>query len=164
MNLNQSLNNQSGGKLWLRVITIVALIGVADTVYLTADRYFGTGVQCFLLEGCEIVLKSPYSEMFSIPLSVFGLLFYGAIFILANIADIYRQRILVQLLFGAGVVGFIFSLYFLYLQLFIIKALCPYCLASLASSTVIFVSAFVLWKRGFGGGSAGVHNSYQITP
>ena len=131
----------SNNKILLRIIAVAAAIGVADTVYLTADRYFGTGVQCFLLEGCEIVLKSRYSEIAGIPLAVLGLIFYIGIFVLINAFDIYRNSSLLKILKTGGVVGFVASVIFLSIQIFVLKAVCIYCLISFGSSTAIFIAS-----------------------
>src|SRR3989344_630597 len=141
MNLKNSLSGRFSNKILLRVMAIIALIGVADTAYLTADYYFGTGVQCLLLEGCKVVLTSSYSVIMGIPLVVFGLVFYTVIFILVNLTDLYGGRFFQKILALVGVAGFVASLFFLYLQVFVIGELCFYCLVSLGSSTSIFILA-----------------------
>ena len=128
---------------------VMALVGIADTAYLTADYFLGTGVKCLLLEGCEVVLTSSYSRMFGIPLAFFGLGFYMLIFVLVSAADIYESKLVYKAILSAGIVGFLFSLYLLYLQIFVIEALCIYCLTSLLSSTVIFGLGVLLYRRGF---------------
>ncbi|MBI2064732.1 MAG: vitamin K epoxide reductase family protein [Candidatus Yanofskybacteria bacterium] len=128
-------------------MVVAALIGFADTAYLTWNHYFGSGIQCILLEGCEVVLASPYSEIFSIPLSAMGLAFYVGIFVLINIVDIYQDHLSLKLLLLGSTLGFISSLILLYLQLFVIEALCFYCLTSLGTSTAVFILSVVLYKR-----------------
>ena len=147
MILNQLLNNRLSNKALLRLIVIFTLIGFADTAYLTADHYFGTGVKCVLLEGCDVVLLSQYSKIFEIPLAAIGFAFYVGVFILINLFDIYRNNLLLKLLVLAGASGFIVSLILLYVQIFIIGALCVYCLVSVASSTAIFITAIFLNKN-----------------
>jgi len=147
MNLNPLSNKRLDSKILLRIAAIAALIGFADTAYLTWNHYFGEGIQCILLEGCEIVLKSQYSEIFSIPLSAFGLLFYIGIFALVNIFDIYRNNFSLKLLLLGSIIGFVFSLALLYLQLFVLRALCFYCLISLGTATIVFVLSVVLYRK-----------------
>jgi uncharacterized membrane protein len=147
MNLKNLLNKQSGNKMLLRAMAVIALIGVADTVYLTANRYFGAEVKCLLTEGCEIVLSSKYSEWLGLPLAVWGLLFYAAFFILINLFDIYEERFLVRILVIFAILGFISSLVLLYVQLFLIKAVCFYCLISLISSTTLYILAIMFSRR-----------------
>jgi len=147
MNLNPLSSNRLNNSIILRVIVVATLIGFVDTAYLTWNHYFGEGIQCVLLEGCEIVLASQYSEIFSVSLSAMGLAFYIGIFVLVNIFDIYRDNLSLSLLLLLGVIGFIFSLALLYIQIFVIGALCFYCLTSLGTSTIVFTSGVVLYKR-----------------
>ena len=147
MILNRLLNNRLSSKVLLRAITIISLVGFADTVYLTANHYLGTGIKCLLLEGCEIVLASPYSQVLGIPMAVIGLVFYVGIFILASMAEIYQNNLLVKFLVLGGTLGFAASLVFLYIQIFIIGALCVYCLVSATSSTIIFIATILLNKN-----------------
>ena len=141
MNLKILFNRVLDSKILLRIIAVASLIGFADTVYLTANHYMGTGVQCLLFEGCEIVLTSWYSEIFGIPLVILGVMFYGGIFLVVNIYDIYQNNLFLYLLKLGGIAGFVASLVFLFIQLFILEALCFYCLISFGSSTVIFVDS-----------------------
>lgn len=147
MNLKDSLSKHLSSKTILRIMAVALLVGVADTVYLVSDYYFGTGVKCYVVEGCELVLTSSYSKIYSIPVAVFGLAFYTGMFVLANLADIYRDRVYLKLLMTGGTAGFIISLVFLYLQVFIIGALCFYCLTSLIASTTVFILSVVLYKK-----------------
>jgi len=147
-NLRNLFRIKLTNKILLRLMLVMALVGIADTTYLTTDYFFGTGIKCLLLEGCEVVLTSPYSKMFRIPLAFFGLGFYMLIFVLVSAADIYESKLVHKAILLAGTIGFLFSLYFLYLQVFVIQALCIYCLTSLFSSTVIFGAGVVLYRRG----------------
>jgi|SRR3989344_6304681 len=146
-NLLKLLGSRLSPKTLLRIITVVSLVGVADTVYLAANHYSGVDVRCFLLEGCEMVLTSSYSTIIGIPLAILGVIFYSGIFILVNLIDLYGGKFLPKALVGVGIIGFVASLYFLYLQVFIIEALCIYCLISLTSLTVIFILAIMVYKH-----------------
>ena len=147
INLNPLSSNLLSSKVLLRTITVFALVGFADTTYLTVNHYLGVGVKCVLLEGCEIVLASQYSEVFGIPLALIGAVFYAGIFVLASMAEIYQNNLFVKLLVLVGALGFATSLVLLYLQIFVIGALCIYCLTSAVSSTAIFITALVLNKN-----------------
>ena len=146
-NLGELSNNRLNSKVILRILLIVSLVGVIDTAYLTADHYLGAGVKCLILEGCEVVLTSTYSVIMGVPLALLGLIFYIAIFTLVNLIDIYGDKLLPKIMAGAGTIGFVASLYFLYLQVFVIRALCIYCLTSLASSTAIFILSIMVYRR-----------------
>ena len=94
-----------------------------------------------------MVLTSSYSTIIGIPLAILGVIFYSGIFILVNLIDLYGGKFLPKALVGVGIIGFVASLYFLYLQVFIIEALCIYCLISLTSLTVIFILAIMVYKH-----------------
>ena len=143
MLFNRLLDNKIIG----RIIMAVSLVGFADSVYLTVDHYFGIGVLCYLVHGCDVVLKSEYSQLFGVPLAIFGIIFYSCVFVIINLVDIYQKDKFVKLLYVIGIVGFIASIIFLYLQLFVIEALCFYCLVSLGSSTIIFILSILLYNR-----------------
>ena len=134
-------------KFLLKAILVLSLIGIADTSYLTSDFYFGTGVNCSLLQGCEVVLTSPYSAVFGIPLSLLGLIFYITVFILVSAIGAYQKNIFTRLLAVAGTIGFCVSLFLLYVQIFLLKEVCIYCLTSTVSSTTIFVFSMTVLSR-----------------
>ena len=122
---------------WL--ILLLGFLGFIDTLYLTYEHFTGTPVNCSILSGCDKVLTSSYSTILGIPLALIGTLYY--ILILATIANYLRNRneTRIKYLFGLVGLGFIFSLFLVYLQFFVLKALCLYCLISAASSTLIFI-------------------------
>lgn len=146
-NLNQLLNRLWQTKSLVWIMLALVFVGIADTAYLTANHYFGGEVKCIITEGCEVVLTSQYSQIFSIPLAALGLVFYSGMFVVINLFDVYRERILIYLLMLGGAVGFLMSLVFLYIQLFVIHALCFYCLTSLASSTLLFITITIIYRR-----------------
>jgi len=118
---------------------LIAFAGFLDASYLAAKYFLGSPVICNLLKGCEIVTSSKYSVMFGIPIALMGSLYYLALLILTVVFfDTGRSVFLKAAAYGT-VFGFIASLYFVYLQFFVIKALCLYCLLSAVSSTVLLV-------------------------
>src|SRR5687768_14106315 len=64
----------------------VALIGLADSVYLTVHHLTSTPVPCSMIEGCETVLTSAYAVIAGIPIAAFGALAYFIAFSLAILA------------------------------------------------------------------------------
>ena len=137
----------SPNKGWVWAIMAVSLIGIADTLYLILESYLGGGVKCFIVGGCETVLTSKYSIFAGIPLAWWGLGFYISVFVAINLLDIYASDIWLKLLKLMTAAGFIISLVLLYLQVFVIKALCFYCLTSFVSSTALFVLVMFLKKN-----------------
>jgi uncharacterized membrane protein len=129
---------------------LFSFAGIADAWYLAEHALTNTALSCGIgtLSGCNTVAQSAYSHFFGIPLGVYGLVFYTIIFILAAISTTKNSHRLNQGLFGLGIVGILFSFYFLWLQFFVIDAICIYCLGSFVISLGIFVfTAFLVRRR-----------------
>jgi uncharacterized membrane protein len=129
---------------WL--ILIFAFCGLADSAYLTQHEVDGTPLQCNVqnLSGCNIVAQSSYSKLFGIPLAEYGLLFYGLLFVIAAIELWMIHRVARRSMQVIAAGGFLASVYFVAVQMFIINALCIYCTASALLTLFIFLSAFML--------------------
>jgi uncharacterized membrane protein len=144
-----------------RAIAVLALLGVLDATYLLLGKLGITGgYVCSVGGGCEVVNTSPYSEFIGIPVAAIGALGYLAIFIVALgaiqphwLAD-RRPDLLLGLLSGVAVA---FSLYLTYTELFILRAVCQWCIVSQALIVAIFVLSLVgVWTS--------VSNNRQPTP
>jgi len=112
----------------LRVaVAVLALAGAAIAAYLTYTHFAHTTVACPIGGGgCETVQESSYSELVGIPVALLGLLLYVAV--LALVAwDDERARALVAVLAGAGLA---FALYLLAVQIWVIDAICAWCVAN----------------------------------
>ena len=108
---------------------IVALGGLVDSVYLTLHHLTAEPIPCSIITGCETVLTSKYAEFQGIPLAAFGAAAYFVAFSLAILAAFGNRRM--WTLFGIQVVLMAaFTLWLLYLQAFVIKAFCQFCLIS----------------------------------
>jgi uncharacterized membrane protein len=134
-----------GGIAWIPLsAAIVALIGLADSVYLTVHHMTAVPVPCSMISGCETVLTSPYAEISGIPLAAFGALAYFLTFSLAILAA-FGNRI-AWTLFGIQVILMsLFTAWLIYLQAFVIGAFCQFCLLS-ALTTFTLLILFVVSK------------------
>lgn len=130
-------------RIWVVGILFLAFFGVADSAYIAQNEINGTPLICDIqgISGCNIVANSQYSYFFDIPLSEYGVLFYGIIFVLAALELILFDRILRRVLQGMSIVGVLASLYFTFLQVFFIGAFCIYCLASALIALLILIFA-----------------------
>ena len=129
------------------LIGATAILGICVTAYLTWVKVSNNGV-CGT-EGCQIVLASPFANVGNFPLTGLGLLSYVAVAVMAfaptlvnpktNKAAHNQLNNLTWLgLFLAGVGLAVFSGYLMYLLAFVIKAACPFCIASAIFTFVIF--------------------------
>lgn len=134
--------------IWL--VIILAIIGIFDTAYLAAEHYLNSPVYCPIDGNCDKVLSSPYSKLFGIPLALFGLVFYFFVLILTMIFQLGKpeiQKIISKIFFIATLFALIFSGWLVYLQLFIIKAICIYCVISAGNILILFLISVYLLRR-----------------
>ena len=124
----------------------VSLVGFLDAVYLSTAHYTGT-INCSVISGCQEVLVSQYATILGIPIAVLGAGYY--VFILFNsLLYIDRQpKLSLKILKYLPSIGFLFSLYLIYLMFFVINAICQYCLLSALTSTLLFILSIILCKK-----------------
>lgn len=127
------------GKLPL-LASLIALIGLGDSVYLTIQHYTAAPVPCSLIEGCEKVLTSPYAEIAGVPLAALGAAAYFIAFSLALLAA-FGNRLMWTLFSIQAFLMAVFSIYLLYLQGAVIGAFCQFCLISAATSILLAIIA-----------------------
>jgi len=118
---------------------LVALVGVIDAGYLTISHFQGTETGCFLVEGCNVVLQSKYAEIFNIPAALLGLIFYLVIFFGVLLFNFNHKIGLIKNMSILSIAGFLVTLWFVYLQIFVLKTFCSYCLVSAVTSTFLFL-------------------------
>jgi uncharacterized membrane protein len=123
---------------------IVSLIGLADSIYLTIEHVTGRSVICTIVAGCSEVLSSRYAVVAGVPLAAVGAAAYFSVFSLATLAA-FGYRFASGLLTVLVLLMFLFSLWLIYLQAFVIHAFCQFCLLSAAVTTTLTV--IVLFAR-----------------
>jgi uncharacterized membrane protein len=124
---------------------LVAFLGFLDASYLTASHYANIALPCFVVQGCEIVTTSIYSKIFGIPVAVFGVGFYlSALILMFLYVDkkfLWIIKMAIPLITSIGLLA---SVWFLYVQIFLLRALCMYCLFSATFSTILFLLMIAL--------------------
>jgi len=117
---------------------IVALIGLADAVYLTVHHYTAEPVPCGAEFDCGAVLNSSYAEIAGIPLAAFGAAAYFTAFSLALLTVFGRASL--WTLFGIQTILMAaFSAWLIYVQYALINAWCQYCLISAATTFTLYL-------------------------
>ncbi len=133
--------------LWIYITAaLLSLFGLADAIYLTVEHVTGQTVRCTLISGCSEVLSSPYAVIGGVPLAMVGAAAYFTVFSLATLAA-FGYRIAGKLLTPLVVVMFLVSLWLIYLQAFVIREFCQYCLFSAAITLGLLVT--ILLARPF---------------
>lgn len=129
------------------ILVIVALLGFADATYLTVEHFQGVIPPCSVVSGCETVLTSSYSVVAGIPVSLGGSIYYFLILIGLLVYIDTKKTYILKWTLWATMLGLLSSLWFLYVQAFILHAYCLYCLGSAVTSTLLFVIACWLIKK-----------------
>lgn len=138
--VHMSINNE--GRV-LRIATVIlTCIGLAIASYLTYVHYFRLEPIC-LSGGCEIVQSSPYAVLFGIPVALIGVVGYTLI-LLSLLIHGKRGR---AIGFGLALVGFLYSAYLTYLELFVIQAICMWCVGSALVITLITILIAAQYKN-----------------
>lgn len=126
---------------------LLSLLGLADALYLTVEHVTGQSVQCTIISGCSEVLSSPYAVVAGIPLAAIGAAAYFTVFSLATLAA-FNYRIAGTLLTVLVIVMFFVSLWLIYLQAFVIREFCQYCLLSAAITFALLAVMVIVHRLG----------------
>lgn len=132
---------------WLVLMFAFAFIGLGISGYLWYEYEQPSAIGCSFNGGCEQVRNSEFSQLWGVDLPVWGIGYYLGITILIMLAQTSLpsnyQRFLPFVIPLYTFSGFLFSLYLTYLEVFVIHALCQWCLASAIAATACFVCGAV---------------------
>ena len=135
---------------WLsRVSLAFGVLGGLVSIYMTIFKLTENQSMCLGNGGCSVVNNSMYSEVYGIPVSIIGILGYGALVaaLLLEQRGSFMQDNGLLLIFGLALVGFLFTAYLIYVEIALIHALCPFCITSQVSITVLFVLSVIRLVR-----------------
>lgn len=135
---------------WLyRVSIALAALGVLVSAYMTVYKLTENNSMCLGNGGCASVNSSVYSEVRGVPVAVIGVGGYLAILatLLAENRNPFLRRNGTMIVFGSALVGFLFTLYLIYVELALIHALCPFCVTSQITMTILFVLSVIRLVR-----------------
>ncbi|GJM41640.1 MAG: hypothetical protein DHS20C20_19220 [Ardenticatenaceae bacterium] len=119
-------------------IPLLSIIGLGIMLYLSA---IPETTICYPSGACQIIQQSEYGEILNIPVGIWGALGYLAILVTWSVSLIgsYRlMQIVPWALLALTLLGELFSLYFTFLEPFVIGATCPWCLTSAILMTILF--------------------------
>lgn len=131
-------------------IAAVALVGVFVALYLTLYKLGAIGELTCSVGSCETVQLSRWATFLGLPVAAWGVGFYLATLAVSLIglqerwADSERLSLALVLMSGWGV---LFSSWLTWLELFVIDAICMWCVVSAVLVLVIFVLALMDWRE-----------------
>ncbi len=129
---------------------VLSGIGLIDSIYLTWIKLADQTASCAGIGDCEAVNTSRYSEVMGIPIALLGAAGFLAILVLLWIdrpgsvgSEMSRFA-----LFGVTLAGTVYSAYLTYIEIAVIRAVCPFCVVSAVVMTLLFALSLVrlrLW-------------------
>jgi uncharacterized membrane protein len=130
---------------------LVALAGLFVATYLALYKLGVVGTLSCSVGSCETVQLSRWSTLFGLPVAVWGVGYYALVFALTLVGVVHYRlaesrglALALVLLTGWGL---IFSLWLTYLELFVINAICQWCVVSAVLAGVLFVICWLDWRE-----------------
>jgi len=125
------------------VVPLLGLVGLGVAGYLTFVETSSAQAVCGPVGDCNAVQNSPYSRLFGVlPIGLLGLFAYAAI-LSAWYLRRFHPRLMEPydspLIFGMAFLGTLFSLYLTFLEMFVIRAVCLWCLSSAVLITLLML-------------------------
>ncbi len=130
----------------LVAFAVIALLGFADATYLTVQHFMNSLPPC-TFGNCELVLTSRYAVIFGVPTALWGALYYFSILVSALLYIDLKKDAFLRTALGLTCVGLGMSLWFLYLQMFVLHAYCQFCLISGGTSLTLFIFALTIFIK-----------------
>ncbi|NUQ57036.1 MAG: vitamin K epoxide reductase family protein [Candidatus Paceibacter sp.] len=140
----------SGAKFFSKtgiLMAVVSFFGLLDSSYLASKHYSGTLPPCGLFQGCDVVTTSKFAEIGGVSVALLGAIYYLVVLL---VSIIYLQTKNKKILFFLSLfvpVGFAASAWFFFVQAFVLKYFCAYCLFSAFTSTTLFVIGLATFFR-----------------
>lgn len=116
---------------------VLSFIGLADASYLSVAHLKNTSPGCFLTIGCDVVTTSSFSDVLGIPLAYIGVVYFLVVFFLSVAFLDQKKIIFLQSAALLALGGFAISLVLVGLQLFVLEAICIYCMISAGVNTLL---------------------------
>ena len=110
-------------------MTGLALAGFAIASYLLAVRLLGGAPACGPVKGCETVATSEYATLFGLPLALYGVGFSMALVAACGVWWRRAERRALYAAYALGLAGIMAVAYLTYLEIFVIEAICVWCVS-----------------------------------
>src|SRR2546422_7924095 len=127
-----------------QAIALLALVGLFVALYLWLYKIGVIGTLQCGTAACEQVQTSRYADLWGVPVAFYGVVGYAALLAVAVLGlrpGVLAERRVTLALAALATVGVAFSLYLTYLELFVIHAICRWCVGSAVIVTAISVAA-----------------------
>ena len=128
-------------------IFFLAAIGFCISFHIWRTKRANEKLVCIIGQDCDIVVHSKYAATFGIPNEILGMLYY--LFIMAVYGTLFYNPAFFAVFVSAQILSYaliaitgfsaLFSAYLTYIQIFVLKELCEWCLGSAAVNMVILL-------------------------
>ncbi|MHA1911753.1 MAG: vitamin K epoxide reductase family protein [Candidatus Kariarchaeaceae archaeon] len=128
-------------------IILLSVLGACVSLYLTWTHYFEQDMACPIdpEDGCQTVNSSSYAKLWFIPVALLG--FFSYLFVGPEAILSLKYEKLTLLLLIHTSFSFLFSLYLTIVEIWVIEAICEWCVFSLVIATLQFsLTSFSSWK------------------
>ena len=128
---------------------LLSLLGLLDAAYLALERVTGGPIACPVGGGCETVQSSAYALLFGVPVAFIGVAGYALLLVVAllslqayNLSGISLDA----LLLASASIALVAGIYFMYLQVAVIGAICFWCAMAALLDLLIWLAALANWR------------------
>ncbi len=137
----------------LRIVSLIlAVLGLLDSIYLTWVKFSGKYALCGPIGDCESVNTSQYSEVFGIPIALLGAGAYLVVIISLSLESrgSFWAEYSPIIVFGISLIGVLYSIYLTYIEVAVLKAICPYCVISAIILVLLLVLSSIRLRQSLG--------------
>jgi uncharacterized membrane protein len=129
----------------LVIIMASAGLGLIVSLYLLSVHWGWWQIICLDIGDCEVVNMSMYAELFGIPVSLLGAFTYLALLVTGMLIWRHINEELASLVqFFLAAIGVVFSVYLTYVEIFILRAICPWCV--LSALLITLIASLSIWQ------------------
>lgn len=138
------LHSVERGRLGGRVVVgllifagALAVVGMGVASYLTVVHFADEPIVCSSIGDCELVNSSKYADVGGVPVATMGAAAYATMLVLIAGAIVRREPMLVLGAWAVALASFAFSMYLTYVELFVLDAICVWCVGSATIVTAL---------------------------
>ena len=128
---------------------VLSILGIGVAGYLTILHYREDLLVCGITSGCKTVQTSSYSELVGIPVAILGVLMYVSMLALVVVRlkrpVVYDRATMAA--FAIALTGVVYAVYLTYVELFVIDAICQWCVVSaILTAAICVIEGFNVWR------------------
>lgn len=126
-------------------IALLGIFGFGLAAFIRQKKAGGARMVCYIGQDCNTVVHSEYSRFLGVPIEFLGMAYYAVIALSYSAflaSPNFAVMPVISALLAFTTAAFLFSLYLTFIQGFVLREWCEWCLTSAALSAVIFILAF----------------------